>query len=72
MDVLANFFDDPRGLVAENQGLFHDEASDPAVVVVVDVGAANADGRDSNQYLVRSWSGTLALFDREVLRAAKH
>jgi len=72
MDVLANLFNDPRSLVAKNQGLLDNETPDPAVVVIVSVGAADADRRDPNQHLVRPWLGTLALLNPQIFGAAEH
>ena len=45
---------DPSGeFVAEDQRVVHDVVADPAVLVVVDVAAADADGGDLHQDLVR-------------------
>ena len=45
--------DPPGELVAKDQRVVHDVVTDPAVLVVVDVAAADADGGDLDQDLVR-------------------
>jgi hypothetical protein len=45
--------DDTRGFMAWNEGLAHNEAPVAALEIIVQVGAADATGAESNQYLPR-------------------
>ena len=49
--------DGAADLVAEHQRRLHDHRPDPAVLVVVHVGAAHADRADTDQRLVGAWFG---------------
>jgi hypothetical protein len=63
--------DDAAGLVAEHERLLHDEVADPAVLVVMHVGAAGADGRDLDEHLVRTRRRDRAFLQDEVLDATE-
>jgi hypothetical protein len=66
-DALANLRDDSRSFVAGNQRLADNEAPVPALVVVVEVGPANASGAETNQHFARS-DGRLGLeIDAQVV-----
>ncbi len=55
--------------MAEDERLLDDEVADAAVAVVVDVGAADADGGDADEDVARGDRGDRALLDRQVLGA---
>jgi hypothetical protein len=54
----------PGGLVAQDEGSVDHVGADAAVIVVMDVGAADADGPDLDQHLLGA-----GLWDRDVLDA---
>ncbi len=56
------------GLVPEHQGLGDDEVGDPAVLEVVHVRAADADGGDLYQHLARARLGDDGFFDVDLVR----
>jgi len=57
--------------MAEDQRRFDDERPDAAVLVVVDVGAAHADGGDLYQHLARPRLRALALLDADLARGVE-
>ena len=71
-DVFTHRLDHTRGLVAKNDGLLDDETSDPSMLVVVGVRAADADRIDSNQDLVWARARMTALLNGDAPRAMQH
>src|SRR5437773_1637512 len=63
--------DDAACLVAEDERLPHDEVADPAVLVVVRVGAAHADGADRHQHLMGFGLGDGTCFEAQVADAVE-
>ena len=58
--------------MAQDQWLGHLEAADPAVLVVVHVGATDPDGGDADEHLVRGRCGDRAVLDAELAGGAQH
>lgn len=63
---------DASRLVPKDQGRVHRVRTDPAVLVVVHVGAAHPDRPDFDQHLVSGRLGNAALFDVDLPDAAQH
>ena len=68
----ADLDDAPGGLVPEHHRRAHDEVADAAVLVVVDVRAAHADGGDLDEHLARPRLGHGPLLDPDVARRVQH
>jgi hypothetical protein len=58
--------------VAEHERRAHDVVADPAVLVVVDIRAADADGADLDQHLARAGLGHRTLLDPDVPDGVQH
>src|SRR3546814_5061792 len=68
-NAVADLLDRSRDLVAEDHGLSQPHGAEAAVMIVVEIGAADAAGPDPDPHLARSGGGGVDSLDAQILRS---